>query len=363
VSELGEQIRGLIDEGMSAVTIEEISSLRDARQNPTRRILSRNTVRRTRWRLVLALVAAFVLAAVGLVLVPTADHIRSGVASAAVLNQLANTASSQTTPVVPGPGEYLYTRSLEGSASALGQPNSSAPRSWAFYYQGVGQDWSTTQGHGRLEFYNTSAPLLMTAADRAGWEAAGAQPIGVGWSAGSPVFYDVAGLPTKAALVKSYLARQPGLGGTTQENSPSWQFSTATEFLAAGASPTQRAALYQFMESIPGVRDLGNSTTLGTHLTGVTLGRPGFYPGSESEALFNLATATILEVRVVVSDAAIYHPWPDARDGETNQYDDFVYVGVAKSDHSPPDGAPELPGVWPPDTSRLPLPGLAYPGK
>jgi hypothetical protein len=363
--DLADQIRQFIDDGAPPLTIEEIAGARvrvwvGGQQDSTAR---RRPHRHTGWRLTVA-GTAILLVAVGLAIVPSSRPARSETAAAAVLDQLAGKAS-QTAASVPGPGEYLYTQALEGTVSFSDPPSRESPiqRGWAYYIEGASEDWSAPTGPGRSVFYYTGGPLFMTAADRAAWLADGSQPIGVGWAYGPAVYYDVAGLPTKASRVKAYLTRQPGLGGDTEGNNPSWQFDTATEFLAAGASAKQRAALYQYMKSIHGVKDLGISRTVETHLSGVTLGLPGLAPGSEEEALFDPSTATILELRRVITGAATSHRWPGAQAGEAMEYDDFVYAGVANSTQNPPSGAPVLPEVWPAFTSRTPSPGEAYPSK
>ena len=126
------------------------------------------------------------------------------------------------------------------------------------------------------------------------------------------------------------------------------------------------------MATLPGSAT-GTSTTIGTDLSGETLQLPANTRGLEVEAILDPQTSELLELRSIVSDAALYqnipspsqvaadHAVPPWQDGEADSYVDFLYAGIAGRASYAPSSAPPAPAGWPFGSSRTPLPGSAYP--
>jgi hypothetical protein len=234
---------------------------------------------------------------------------------------------------------------------------------WNYYVQGVTQEWTSRSGTEASSTFATGQPQFLTEADRSAWQAAGSPPIEVGGGGSLPaVYYDVTDLPTDSSQMASYIATQTQIPGASNP-SPVSQFDVATQFLIHGASSAQRAALFQYMASLPGVKNLGVSQALGSGKSGETLAVLGTQ-GRQVEVVIDSSTTEILEQRVVVSDpdrlgAGLYPP--SMQTGETLSYTDFVYSGIADTSGSAPNGAPPIPTAWLPNTSRSPLSAVAYP--
>jgi hypothetical protein len=363
--DLAEQIRVFIDSGATPVTAEEVVSgiARSHEQVPTTGH-SRSSSRVAIYGSVVA-VAALVLAVVGVSLNSSGVHTEAPPASAAsFLGQVASIAARQK-PLVPAPGQYLYTRRIDGEVQGAVLSNA------RFYFQAAWEQWSSPDGLGRSSYSVVGQPLFVTSADRSLWEQSGSPSIETGYSGGGvPPYYDVTNLPTKASQIKSYFDNQPSsvLPATpTYGKNAVWQFDAASEFLQHGASSKQRAALLRFMATIPGVRYLGKTTTFGNRQKGTLLSIPTIKPAGDAlQAVFNPKTSALLETRIVVVDPSkapvrqIRTVSPVAK-GQVQSYADLVDVGVTNSTDSPPTGAPALPSLWPYGTAREPVPGSAYP--
>jgi len=119
------------------------------------------------------------------------------------------------------------------------------------------------------------------------------------------------------------------------ESLPSATFAYAAMFLNAGSPPALRAALYQVIESLPGVRDLGPvRDRLGRLGQGVGL----VTGGSRSELIFDPGSTSVLEDEMVAvrppQDGNNYRPA-----GTVLQYTLYVQQGVVNSARATPPRA------------------------
>jgi hypothetical protein len=316
------------------------------------------------------LVAAAV--AVGLVLAPWNVQLGPAPASAgAVLKQAADVAASERA-LVPGPGQFLFVRTLEGSIDGTGStPDARVER---FYVQEVHQVWSAPGVPGASTWEVVGQPRFVSGADRTAWEADGSRPLESGYGGGgTAVYYDVADLPTKASRMAAYFAKQPYLTFVPFYGRDAvWDFETAADFLQSGASSTQRAALLRFMATIPGVRDRGRAATLGTDRSGTLLSIPSDHAGIAVQAILDVATSQLLELRTTVTAAADLvaptasevqagHESAALASGQVLGYSDFIFAGIADAARSVPHGAPAPLPAWPYGTGRDPAPGSVYP--
>jgi hypothetical protein len=373
--DLDQRIRDFIDLGAAPVTAREVLDSVVGLSGTPMPASSRRSGRRIVLFGSLVTVAALVLVVVGLSLNTTGIHAQAPPASAAAfLDKTASIAASQR-PLIPGPGQFLYVRSIEASQNGMGSsPN---PRVFRYYVQEVDEVWSSPHGVGRKSDAVVGQPLFITAVDRSTWEQDGSPALESGWGGGgAPIYFDVAHLPINPSKIKSYLDGQPPsvlpTDPTTGKDAV-WEFNAAAQFLQHGASSRQRAALMRFMATIPGVRNEGKALTFGTHREGTMLEMQTEGARFEFQVIFDPKTASLLEIRDVVGNPSSSGSAPSAAmiaqgrlsapltAGQVWSYDDLAYVGIADSTTSPPKGAPPLPPAWPYGTTREPLPGSAYP--
>ena len=191
------------------------------------------------------------------------------------------------------------------------------------------------------------------------WEQAGSPLIESSYGGGgTPLYYDVANLPTDPSKMSAYFASQADLVQAADGPlNTLWDFSTAATFLESGASGPQRAALLEYMATIPGVVDAGSGTTLGTKQTGTIFAMPSTAAGYTLQVIIDQATSEVLEQRLVVSDPSKLIR-TDSRSGCSRAGDcpvsdwssegtteDFLYAGIAGSSSAIPNGAPALPAL------------------
>jgi len=368
--DLDERIRIYVDTAQPTVTIDEIRTYLTQNQSTVR------TPSRRAWLLGSSLVAAGIAALVAALLAfPNDGPGKSPPASAAtILRHAAMVADSQQ-PLVPGPGQFLYVRLLDGGreASEL-SPIADGGRTLSRYYvQEALEQWTSPTGSNRQAFTVVGQPEFITEADRQLWEHAGSPLIESGYGGGgTPPYYDVTNLPTDPSKMSTYFASQADLVQTAGgQLNTLWDFSTAAAFLENGASGPQRAALLEYMASIPGVSDSGSGTTLGTEQTGTIFAMPSTVPGFTFQVIIDQTTSEVLEQRLVVSDPSkLDSPTPaqvtagravaPLQIGQAEQYQDLLYTGIADSSSAVPKGAPPSPAPWPYGTGREPLPGSAY---
>ena len=288
---------------------------------------------------------------------PQQTRSSAGVIAHRVLISEATLAAAEP-PDVPGPGQWLYVQTTSGSITSSG----SNTAIWNYYIHIFSQQWTEPSGANASSAFVTGQPQFITKVDLATWQAAGSPPIEIGGGGPPPaVFYDVTNLPTDPTHMAAYFATQTQIPGASSSN-PGDQFDVAVGFLSHGASSAQRAALFQYMATLPGVKSLGWTQALGNGDTGETLAVPGTM-GREIEAVIQLRTTQLIEERVVVADpsqlgAGLYPS--EMRAGEALSYTDFTHAGIATSSSSPSEYAPVAPTPWLPDTPRTPLSTVAY---
>ncbi len=182
--ELEQRIRDLIDLGAEPVTAQEVIDSVAGSPGTVTPAISRRSGRRIVLFGSLATVAALVLVVVGVSLNSTGIHAQAPPASAAAfLDKTASIAASQH-PLVPGPDQFLYVRSIEASQSGMGsKPN---PRVFRYYVQEVDEVWSSPHGVGRKSDAVVGRPLFITSVDRNTWEQDGSPPLESGWGGGEP---------------------------------------------------------------------------------------------------------------------------------------------------------------------------------
>ena len=381
--DLAERLREFVDTAQPSVTMDEIA------QTVSRRHRGGGLVRSVGQRKPLIaslLVAASVIVLIATLLVRmggsnTAPRLTPSItklsSASAVLKHAALVADSQQ-PLVPGPGQFLYVRLLDGGRS--GQdffPINGPGRPLSRYYaQATLEQWTSPSGPDRQASTNVGQPEFITEADRLLWEQAGSPLIETGYSGGgTPPYYDVADLPTDPSKMSAYFASQADLVQVQTSNAlplnSLWDFSTAATFLESGASGPQRAALLEFMATIPGVTNAGPGTTIGTKQSGTIFAMPSTTAGFTFQVIIDLATSEVLEQRLIVSDPSkLFVPTPaqvaagqeiaPLQVGQAQLYTDFLYAGISNSSSSVPSAAPPSPGPWPLGSGREPLPGSAY---
>jgi hypothetical protein len=366
--ELGEQLRDFIDSGVTPIAPEEVMAVEYRFGGATFGGPPQRPILRT--GVYAALVAVVAAALVVICLVLPNSKVGPGVtpaSAATVLNSAAAQAQAQK-PLVPGPSQYLYVRTLVSGINGGTLGNTSSTMVW-YDVQEVWQTWSSPLAAGVTHSEVVGQPEFITGADRASWVAAGSPPLLSGYSGGgSPPYYDVLRLPTHPSEIEAYFAEQPGLPSSpTVGHDAAWQFTTAAAFLQNGASSAQRAALLRYMSTIPGVRLIGTATSIGTDRKGSVLSIPSDTPGLSVQAILDTQSSELVEVRYVVTNPTLYAAATSGlrsealNAGQVRNYSDFIYVGIANSSGSVPVGAPVLPIAWPFGTTREPLPGSLYP--
>ena len=276
MTDLSEELRDFIDEGIRSVTADEVLVMAASPSSPRRRNMGRVLVLTGVGSvvLVIALIAALLAAPSGTPGGPTR-------AAAAELHLLAARAAD-----IPslGRGQYYYseierqTNELAGSL-ALGGPEIHE------YLNGTQQTWVNAQGYGRMVITTDPTPQFFTKADRDAWIAAGSPPAPVppnelheevtvtpNWAGGfsaTPLFH-VGDLPTDPTALEQVLAS--GRFNAQLTNSPMCREADCTVVAAAaallqgpdiGASPALRSALFSVLAHVPGVVDLGTITDKG----------------------------------------------------------------------------------------------------
>jgi len=290
---------------------------------PGWRMAGRRPRHRTRTALI-GLAAAGAAVAVAVALLPPAPHrpAPAGGSAAAVLDAAAVTAArGADAGRPPGPGEYLYVK--EVTAKGLDVPTVDPCGDVPV----TEQAWVSADGSGRQigTFPARCARSNFDATYRKGelpWDLYGAVHANE--------------LPTNPAALQRAIVRRFEHG----RSRPSATFGYAATFLNAGSPPALRAALYQVIEALPGVANLGPMRD--------RLGRPGqgiglVTSGTRSELIFDPASTAVLEERMV----AVSPPRPgnnlDAP-GTILQYTLYVTEGVVRSSTAtPPPSAASAP--------------------
>ncbi len=363
MTELNESIHDFIDTGATPVSAEEIFATGPSVQMRMAADRSRPRLRRRRL-LVLSGVAALVVAlvSVGLITVPGTKNVSIAPASAATFLESVAAKAASEKPMVPGPGQYLYVATIASMTNGASQHPS--PKMFWYAANELHQVWTSPQAPGHQTYEIVGRPEFLSAADRAIWVVDGSMPLGSGnASYGPPLYYNVAGLPTKVSGMVAYFKSQHYLPTESSYGSwTSWEFDMALGFLQNGASSAQRAALLKFLATIPGVRLMGHATSIVTRERGSVIALPFRESGMTEEAVFDPSTSNLIEIRYVITvlpSKASPMPGPTPYVGEIQSYSDFVFAGItrANSKYSLPVGTPKFPQAWPFGLVREPLPG------
>lgn len=218
-------------------------------------------------------------------------------AVAAVLNRTAAVAA-EAPPAVPGPGQYLYTRSRDAYLTSTIEGG----REWSVLVPARREAWISLERsrHGRLREVR-GAPQFLSKAQRAAWRTAGAPSLPRAGAVEDTTLpgggnLDTSGLPTDPAALRRLIeARKvPGVGGPPGEAET---FTLIGDMLReAYLPPPIRAALFRLTAELPGVELLGQVRD--------PAGRPGTgisftdrRDGTRHELIFDPATAALLGER------------------------------------------------------------------
>jgi hypothetical protein len=239
---------------------------------------------------------------------------------------------------MPGPGQFLYVRTLESTTDGNGVIYKGGARdSWTYQTSYIKQEWIAPNGSGRVLVSDGSVAFL-TPKDQSAWAASG-QPIptvnaaNVTYPPGNLVFPDSASFPNDpSALEQAIVQRYEN--GRPQEITT---FTLAGTLLEETASPALRASLFRMIAQLPGIVDLGPMTDrLGR--TGVGVGLT--FDGVREELIFDPSTAAVLEEeRVVVSASPIDISSMNHAGlvrGMVVGYTVYVRIGVANSNSTLP---------------------------
>lgn len=220
--------------------------------------------RRRRWAVAVSPIAASIVLALVLPAI-LGDPGGADPAAAAALRHLADVAANQPAQAPPGPGQYVYTESVDTKY----QTYSPGGKQGSFLY-GVPltrQVWIGTDGSGRLKEAPSQITFL-SAAGEAAWVAAGSpdlqydwKPGSTSWGPGSARPLDLWNYPTDPAKLQALIASsdlEPGAPGPRED----WQtFGIIGDMLRETyAPPALRAALYDIAANLPGVQFVGNTT-------------------------------------------------------------------------------------------------------
>lgn len=297
------------------------------------------SLRRPRRRpiLVAAGVIAVVVAIVVVVLAPPGSPEAPKSAAAAVLAHAATVAADQPLGPTPGPGQYLYVKTLRGGTE-VGSTRNLRP-GWAFTYSETVQEWVAPNGSGRRIVTANPTVTFLTPQDQADWAASG-QPMPSQLSTdgtlppGSLRPPASANAPTTPAALERSLSANP-------QHTVTILFSGAGSILNAYGSPAVRSAIYQMIERLPGIQNLGPMTD---HLgrKGVGIGLTTTTNGIQNQLIFDPTTSAVLQSQAVVAapvgqglDISGNRPTP-LPDGTVIEYTDFLGTGIATGTSSVP---------------------------
>lgn len=246
-------------------------------------------------------------------------------AAAAVLQAAAVTANQQPAAGTAGPGQYEYVKTIQAQRLAVGTGNATTTSWQACLDVQTVQDWAAPDGSGRE---------TATAPSRCGGIPA-TQTFPQGQEIDGAVYPGAAELPADPVALKRFIEHHFEGGKPTADAT----FDFAGTFLQAGAPPAVRAALYQLIESLPGVESLGSLTDqLGRQGTGVGYTSHGI----RDVLIFDPSTSAVLEREGVVVDPAAVVTGPGeapVHAGEVWNYTVYVESGVVSSITALPGGS------------------------
>jgi hypothetical protein len=236
-----------------------------------------------------------------------------------VLREAAEVAAAQQPEGPPGPGEYLYNRSVDayihtisaaperspdGHPCGAGHP-CEAVGMWSYLAPSEREVWSSPDERGRVRRVYDE-PRFLSEAQRKAWVDAGRPELGeagrvedAGLIGGG--FIDTSGLPTDPAALRQMIeAREvPGVGGPPGE---------AETFVLIGdmlretyLPPAIRAALYELTGELPGVELLGKvRDPIGR--AGIGIAYSDERRRTKHELIFDPETSALLGERQVALD-------------------------------------------------------------
>jgi hypothetical protein len=253
---------------------------------------------RRRWLAVPAVAAAVAAAALGL-LWPSGDSGRSS-AAAATLEMAASVARLQT-PLIPGPGQFLYTKSVNAYVNTT-VPAGGAGTDYNVLVPHVRQIWLGPSG-GRL-YEMSGTPRFLTARDRARWVADGRPKLTESPSAHTLPPSRPLDLPSDPDALYARLQHDAEGHGSGIDSE---MFTLVGDSLReTSATPAQRAALYQVAARIPGVELVGRVRD--------SAGRPGVAVARDDHGIrFTLVfdpgnSALLSEEQVALADNTYGYP-------------------------------------------------------
>lgn len=216
-------------------------------------------------------------------------------AAAQALHEVATVAAAQK-PVVPGPGQFLYTRSKGAYLQATDR--------WSVQVPSVEEIWSSLDGsrNGRTR-HVSGKPRFVSGGQRAKWVVAGSPPLPPAGrvedsaNSGGGSFIDASGLSTEPkALRETIEAREiPGVDGPPGEAET---FTLIGDMLREAYLPSAvRSALYEAAAELPEIELLGEvDDPVGR--SGTAIAYSDRKRGTRNELIFDPDTSELLGERV-----------------------------------------------------------------
>jgi hypothetical protein len=262
----------------------------------------RGLVSGRRWVVAVAVaaVAAGAVVAVPAIL-PEGHPGSAGPVAASALFRAAHIARDLPAEAPPGPGQYVYTKTV--STQTLLYIPGHGLANFSFTEPLVREAWIGSDGSGRT--IETSGDVTFpTPADRVAWEEAGMPDLKAGEASGDETyppgklyFVDASTLPTGHEELKAVLEKREVEGGPKGD----WEtFTIVGDLLReTWAPPRVRAALYEVAANLPGVEWVGHVSD--------DMGRPGLavaytHGGVRDELFFDADTAQLLGSSSILID-------------------------------------------------------------
>lgn len=228
-------------------------------------------------------------------------------AAAALLHHVALRAAQQPPEPVPGPGQFLYTRSESFSTHVYVVGDGTT---FLFEQPSTREIWIAPDGSGRLLAFS-GAVTFPTEWDRTTWEAAGSPDLYENltedelFEPGGLYSPDYSDLPTDPEELLELIERREVIGGPSGD----WEtFAIIGDLLReTSLQPKVRAALYQIAAELPGVELVGRVVD-GAGRPGVAVAYANWNSDAPSrhELIFDPTTAELLgENEVLVADSTV----------------------------------------------------------
>jgi hypothetical protein len=258
---------------------------------------------RRRWPLAAGVAAAAVAIAVVVPsLVPGGHPGGAQNAAAEVLLRAARVAAERETGALPGPGQYVYTKTEAVWENGWADVGPNHDEYFSVLMPVVREAWIGTDGSGRLLETN-GTPTFLTEHDRSVWIASGRPDLGgnkthdESYEPGGLSYVDLTKLPTDEAELRAMIENREVEGGPPGEAET---FTIIGDLLRETFAPPQlRAALYRVASELSGVELIGNVED--------PVGRAGVAvayrtDGVRHELIFDPGTSALLAERTVITD-------------------------------------------------------------